>query len=168
MNSLISANTDFETDIVKTSNAGEHAMSLSLAELLPYASGYAVEPQEILSIFEEFGGVLPIAQTKVTKHGVEIFQIESRNPHLHEEKGTQHLQEEMLLPGLSAIYYSSLCDENIKKSIVRELISQKIIKKKEDMPPQPKLYRALRSINLQKFQEAMADKLESYSALAAY
>jgi len=168
MNSLISSNTDFETDIVKTSNAGEHAMSLSLAELLPYASGYAVEPQEILSIFEEFGGVLPIAQTKVTKHGVEIFQIESRNPHLHEEKGTQHLQEEMLLPGLSAIYYSSLCNENIKKSIVRELISQKIIKKKEDMPPQPKLYRALRSINLQKFQEAMADKLESYSALAAY
>ena len=167
MNSLISANTGFETEIVKTSNAGEHAMSLPLAELLPYASGYAVEPQELLSIFEEFGGVLPIAQTKVTKYGVEIFQIESRNPHLHEEKGAQHLQEEMMLPGLSAIYHSALCDDNIKKSIVRELISQKIIKKKEDMPPQPKLYRALRSISLQKFQEAMADKLDSYSALAA-
>jgi len=167
MNSLISSNTDFETDIVKTSNAGEHAMSLSLAELLPYASGYAVEPQEILSIFEEFGGVLPIAQTKVTKHGVEILQIESRNPHLHEEKGARHLQEEMLLPALSAIYHSALCDENTKKNIFKELVSQKIIKKKEDMPPQPKQYRALRSINLQKFQQYMSDKLESYSALAA-
>ncbi len=167
MNSLISSNTGFETEIVKTSNAGEHAMSLQLAEMLPYASGYAVEPQELLSIFEGFSGVLPMAQTKATKHGVEIFQIESRNPHLHEEKGSQHLQEEMLLPGLSAIYHSSLCDENTRKSIVRELIYQKVIKKKEEMPPQPKLYKALRSINLQKFREIMSDKMESYSALAA-
>lgn len=167
MNSLISANTGFETDIVKTSNAGEHAMSLALAELLPYASGYAVEPQELLSIFEGFSGVLPIAQTKATKHGVEIFQIESRNPHLHEEKGVQHLQEEMLLPGLSAIYHSALCDENTRKSILKELISRKIIKKKGEMPPQPRQYKALRSIDLQKFQDAMSDKLGSYSALAA-
>ncbi len=167
MNSLISSNTGFETEIVKTSNAGEHAMSLQLAEMLPYASGYAVEPQELLSIFEGFSGVLPIAQTKATKHGVEIFQIESRNPHLHEEKGSQHIQEEMLLPGLSAVYHSALCDENTRKSIVRELIYQKVIKKKEEMPPQPKLYKALRSINLQKFREIMSDKMESYSALAA-
>jgi mannosyl-3-phosphoglycerate synthase len=167
MNSLISSNTGFETEIVKTSNAGEHAMSLQLAEILPYASGYAVEPQELLSIFEGFSGVLPIAQTKATKYGVEIFQIESRNPHLHEEKGAQHLQEEMLLPGLSAIYHSALCDENTRKSIVRELIYQKIIKKKGEMPPQPKLYKALRSINLQKFREIMSDKMDSYSALAA-
>ena len=142
-------------------------MSLALAELLPYASGYAVEPQELLSIFEGFSGVLPIAQTKATKHGVEIFQIESRNPHLHEEKGAQHLQEEMLLPGLSAIYHSALCDENTRKSILKELISRKIIKKKGEMPPQPRQYKALRSIALQKFQGAMSDKLESYSALAA-
>jgi mannosyl-3-phosphoglycerate synthase len=166
MNSLVSANTGFETEIVKTSNAGEHAMTLALAEMLPYASGYAVEPQELLSIFEGFSGVLPIAQTKVTQHGVEIFQIESRNPHLHEEKGTQHLQHEMLLPGLSAIYHSALCDEDIKKSIFRELVSQKIIKKKDEMPPAPKLYKAPRSVNIEKFQQYMADKLESYSALA--
>jgi len=108
MNSLVSANTGFDTEIVKTSNAGEHAMSLALAELLPYASGYAVEPQELLSIFEGFSGVLPMAQTKATRQGVDILQIESRNPHLHEEKGGQHLQEEMLLPGLSSIYHSKL------------------------------------------------------------
>ena len=39
MNSLISANTGFETEIVKTSNAGEHAMSLRLAVLLTFDSG---------------------------------------------------------------------------------------------------------------------------------
>jgi mannosyl-3-phosphoglycerate synthase len=165
INSLISANTGFDTEIVKTGNAGEHAMSLALAELLPYASGYAVEPQELLSIFEGFGGVLPIAQTKATKQGVEILQIESRNPHLHEEKGGRHLQEEMLLPGLSAIYHSKLCDENTRKGIIKELEYQRIIKKEEEIPPQPKLYKALRSIDLDKFRECMEDKLETYSAL---
>ena len=165
MNSLISANTGFDTEIVKTSNAGEHAMSLALAELLPYASGYAVEPQELLSIFESFSGVLPMAQTKATRQGVDILQIESRNPHLHEEKGGQHLREEMLLPGLSAIYHSKLCDENTRKGIIKELVYQKIIKKEKEMPPQPKLYRALRSIDLGKFRDCMANKLETYSAL---
>ncbi len=167
MNSLISANTGFETEIVKTSNAGEHAMSLRLAELLPYASGYAVEPQELLSIFEGFGGVLPIAQTTATKHGVEIFQIESRNPHLHEEKGAEHVQEEMLLPGLSAIYHSALCDVRTKESIIKELVSQGIIKGKKGLPPQPKLYKAPRSINLNKFQEIMLDNMDSFLVPAA-
>ncbi|MCJ7768963.1 MAG: mannosyl-3-phosphoglycerate synthase [Dehalococcoidales bacterium] len=166
MNSLISANTGFDTEIVKTSNAGEHAMSLALAELLPYASGYAVEPQELLSIFEGFSGVLSIAQIEATKQGVEILQIESRNPHLHEEKGVRHLQEEMLLPGLSAIYHSKICDENTRKGIIKELKYQKILKEEEEIPPQPKLYKALRSIDLDKFREYMADKLETYSALA--
>jgi len=166
MNSLISANTGFDTEIVKTSNAGEHAMSLALAELLPYASGYAVEPQELLSIFEGFSGVLSIAQIEATKQGVEILQIESRNPHLHEEKGVRHLQEEMLLPGLSAIYHSKICDENTRKGIIKELKYQNILKKEEEIPPQPKLYKALRSIDLDKFREYMADKLETYSALA--
>ena len=166
MNSLISSNTGFETDIVRTSNAGEHAMSLRLAELLPYASGYAIEPQELLSIFETFGGVLPMAQTEAARHGVEIFQIESRNPHLHEEKGSRHLQEEMLLPALSAIYHSALSDKNIKTSIIKELITQELIKDEKEIPPQPELYQAPRSIDLPKFHEMMADRLEAYSALA--
>jgi len=62
-------------------------MSLRLAEILTYASGYAVEPQELISISEGFGGVLPMAHPTTAKHGVEIFQTETRNPHLHEEKG---------------------------------------------------------------------------------
>ncbi len=35
------------------------------------------------------------------------------------------------------------------------------------MPPQLELYRALRSIDLDKFRECMADKMENYSALLA-
>ena len=166
MNSLISANTGFETEIIRTANAGEHAMSLSLAQLLTYASGYAVETRELLSIFEGFGGVLPLAQPTVVKQGVEIFQIETRNPHLHEERGTRHLQADMLLPSLGVVYWSQLCDADTRENIVNELISQRILKQKKEEPPPPQMYRAPNEIDLVKFRKVISENLASYSALA--
>jgi len=166
MNSLISANTGFETEIIRTANAGEHAMTLRLAQLLTYASGYAVETRELLSIFEGFGGVLPLAQPKVVKEGVDIFQIETRNPHLHEERGPKHLQADMLLPSLSAVYWSQLCDGDTRENIIGELVSQGILKQKKEEPPPPKMYMAPCEVNLEKFHEIMSENLASYSALA--
>ncbi len=163
MNSLISSKTGFETEIIKTGNAGEHAMSLRLAEILPYASGYAVEPQELMSIFEGFGGVLPMAQPTAAKHGVEIFQIETRNPHLHEEKGGEHL-EEMLLPGLGAIYHSPLCEEETRQMIREELLQRNIIKAGEEPLP-PHISAPPKKIDIQKFAKVMQEHLPSYSAL---
>jgi mannosyl-3-phosphoglycerate synthase len=166
LNSLISFNTGFETEIIRTANAGEHAMSLRLANLLTYASGYAIETRELLSIFEGFGGVLPLAQPTVAKHGVEIFQVETRNPHLHEERGVRHLQTDMLLPSLSAVYYSQLCDGDTRENIVNELITLGILKQKKEEPPPPVMYRAPAEIDLKKFEEIMSEHLASYSASA--
>lgn len=134
LNSLISTKTGFETEVIRTSNAGEHAMSMQLAEILPFASGYAGEPQELVSMFENFGGILPTKDIKVMEQGIDIFQIETRNPHLHEEKGNEHLNE-MLLSSLSTIYHSPLCDEELKQAILAELIGQGILKKGEEPPP---------------------------------
>jgi len=134
LNSLISAKTGFETEVVRTGNAGEHAMSMQLAEILPFASGYAGEPQELVSMFENFGGILPTKDIKVMEQGIDIFQIETRNPHLHEERGNEHLNE-MLLSSLSTIYHSPLCDEELKQAVLAELIGQGILKKGEEPPP---------------------------------
>jgi mannosyl-3-phosphoglycerate synthase len=164
MNSLISNRTGFETEIIKTGNAGEHAMSLRLAEILTYASGYAVEPQELMSILEGFGGVLPMTHPTAAKHGIEIFQTETRNPHLHEEKGGQHLTVEMLLPGLGTIYHSPLCEEETKQLIINELMQQNAIEP-EGEPPVPCFIEPLKNIDVKKFTEAMAEHMESYSAL---
>ena len=163
MNSLISTKTGFETDVIKTGNAGEHAMSLRLAEILPYASGYAVEPQELVSILEGFGGVLPVAHQTAAKHGVEVLQIETLNPHLHEEKGTQHL-EGMLLPGLGTIYHSPLCEEETKQLILRELQQQDAIKPDEE-PQKPHVAGPPKKIDLRKFTSVMEEHMDSYSAL---
>ncbi|MBN1374865.1 MAG: mannosyl-3-phosphoglycerate synthase [Dehalococcoidia bacterium] len=164
MNSLISNRTGFETEIIKTGNAGEHAMSMKLAELITYASSYAVEPQELISIFEGFGGILPMSYPAAAKHGIEIFQTETRNPHLHEEKGGQHITKEMLLPGLGTIYHSPICEDETKKVIINELLQQNAIES-GGQPPVPIFIDPLNKLNLKKFTNAMADKLESYSAL---
>ena len=162
-NSLISAKTGFETDIIKTANAGEHAMSIMLARMLPYASGYAVEPQELVSLFEGYGGVLPTADRTVAKRGVEIFQMESRNPHFHEERGTGHLRS-MLLQGLSTIYHSPLCDEQTKRIIIRQLIAQRALGRGEE-PAKPHLNCPPQKINIKSFTNFMAQRLDSYLAL---
>jgi mannosyl-3-phosphoglycerate synthase len=117
LNRLIDSYTGFGTDIIKTGNAGEHAMSMQLAELLPYASGYAVETYEIINVLEQFGGVLPCTNPQITANGIDIFQIETRNPHLHEVKGEEHIQD-MLNTSLDAIYNSPICTEKVKTSIL--------------------------------------------------
>jgi mannosyl-3-phosphoglycerate synthase len=163
MNSLISVTTGFETDIIKTSNAGEHAMSLKLAELLSYASRFAVEPQELIAIFEGFGGVLPMACKSATKQGVGIFQVETRNPHIHEDRGTEHLQD-MLLPGLGTIYHSPLCEKETKEKIMAELIQQNAISPNEE-PPMPQISPPPKNIDIQKFTKVIEAHMESRSAL---
>ena len=157
MNSLISTKTGFETDIIKTSNAGEHAMNLRLAEILPYASHYAVEPQELVSIFEGFGGVLPIAHQTAAKHGIEVFQIQTGNPHLHEEKGGPHL-EGMLSSSLGTIYHSPLCEEETKQVILDELLQQKSIKPGQE-PPKSLMSAPPRTIDLPKFTKVMEENM---------
>ncbi len=163
MNSLISSNTGFETDIIKTGNAGEHAMSIELAKILPFASGYAVEPQELVSLCEDYGGVLPTANQKIAKEGIEIFQIESRNPHFHEERGIAHLRD-MLLQGLSTVYHSPLCEQGTRRLVMRELSSQRALKRGE-VPPEPRLTPPPSNANIKSFIDFMAELMDSYSTL---
>ena len=163
LNNLISSKTGFETDVVKTGNAGEHAMSMKLAEIVPYASGYAVEPQELVSIFESFGGILPSKELKVMEQGVDIFQIETRNPHLHEEKGEEHL-DEMLLSAMSTIYHSSLCDEELKQATLTELVNRGILKGGEEPPP-IHVNAPLKEVNTKKFMSALHDDFDRYQVL---
>lgn len=135
---------------------------MRLAEILPYASDFAAEPYELVSIFEGFGGVLPTAHQTAAKHGVEIFQIETRNPHLHEEKGVQHVRE-VMLPGLSTIYYSPICETETKQMIIDELVLQRALKKGEE-PPKPHLCLLPKKVDNKKFVELMGERLVSYSA----
>ena len=160
MNLLIGRLTHFETDIVKTANSGDHAMSIKLAEELAFAEGFAIEPYELMFIFEEFGGFIKeITNREIASKGVEIFQIEPRNPHIHEERGTEHINE-MLLKSLSTIYHSKLCDKELRKQILNELRIRGILKENEE-PPKVKSIRPFKNVNAKKILEILEGKAES-------
>lgn len=163
LNSLISIKTGFETEVIKTGNAGEHAMTMELAEVMPYGSGYAVEPQELISMFENYGGILSTQDTAVVEQGIDVFQIETRNPHLHEERGNEHLNK-MLMSSLSVIYHSPLCDKQVKQAILTELISQGLLKK-GDEPRPVHINPPLKKANIDKLVSAVGRNFEKYQIL---
>lgn len=60
MNRLLCAIAEGENqdDIIQTGNAGEHAMNLDFAMELQFATGYAVEPFQLIDAWEQFGAHL--------------------------------------------------------------------------------------------------------------
>jgi len=135
INHLLSTKGRFETEIIKTANAGEHAMTLELALRLTYASGYGVETQELVSLIERFGGILPAMDKAVAEKGIDVIQTETVNPHIHEERGgNEHLYRDMLLPSLSVIYHSPLCETSTQRLIMNQLTELGCIQPEEEVP----------------------------------
>lgn len=146
LNQLLSLQSGFETDILATGNAGEHAMSMDLALRMGYSAGFSVETNHFVSLLENFGGAIPSRFPEVMKLGVEVFQIQSRNPHFHDfGKGDDHLNE-MIEGSLSVIYNSSICPPFLRAQILEELRKQKILKRNQT-PALPRQYPALIDAN---------------------
>jgi len=164
LNDLIFSKMGFDSGVIKTGNAGEHAMSMKLAELLPFASGYAMEPAELVFLFEKFGGILPGTDHEVVEQGIDVFQIETMNPHLHEEKGMRHLKQ-MLLEGLATIYHSPLCGDSTRKLILKELVSQEALGCRKE-PPVPRSCVPLIKKDSAKFMNAIGEYLDDFYALS--
>jgi mannosyl-3-phosphoglycerate synthase len=161
LNRLVSYHTGFETEVIKTGNAGEHAVSMDLALLLDYAAGYGIEPYHYVNLIEKFGGLEESPYPEVMRQGVEIYQIESRNPHLHASKGDPHIQD-MIGASLRAIYYSSSCPEALKQEILHEMRRRRLLTK-EQYPEPIACYPALAGINTHSFASALSG--QSYTAL---
>jgi mannosyl-3-phosphoglycerate synthase len=96
LNRLIGHHTGFETEIMKTGNAGEHALTMDLAMSLDYSAGYSIEPYHVVNLLEQYGGILDTPPRRSAMPRVEVFQIESRNPHLHEAGDESHIDRMQL------------------------------------------------------------------------
>ncbi|MDI3503040.1 MAG: mannosyl-3-phosphoglycerate synthase [Archaeoglobi archaeon] len=152
LNALISSLTRFETEIVKTGNAGEHAMSMKLAEIMAFSTGYSVEPYHYIYLLEEFGGNGDGKYPEASSEGVEIYQIETLNPHLHEEKGEEHVHG-MLIDSLSTIYHSRIAGDDIREKIVEELGG--IPEKRDVLPP-------IKDVDVGKFLGVLENTSETF------
>ena len=59
------------------------------------------------------------------------MQIETRNPHFHEEKGDIHLKE-MFNESLGCIYHSKICHPRLREKIIEELRGRGILDEKQE------------------------------------
>jgi len=135
LNKILSLRRRAETDIVKTSNSGEHAMSVKLAKEISFAGGYAVETQELVSLLEACYIGVEDGMCPALPGNIEIYQVETRNPHIHSEKGESHVIE-MIIESLSTIYHSKLVDSKGKALVIDTLMDLAY----EGEPPPPLKY----------------------------
>jgi mannosyl-3-phosphoglycerate synthase len=156
LNSLVSYYTGFETEVMRTGNSGEHCMSLKLAELLTYSSGYAIEPYEIVNVLEEFGGIVPTVNQDAMDKGVEIMQVETRNPHFHEDKGDDHLKE-MVVGSLGSIYHSKICPPKVREKILEALRSKNMLEDSQQQePPAPHKIEPFKEVDVRQFAKVLS------------
>jgi mannosyl-3-phosphoglycerate synthase len=154
LNNLISHYTGFETEILKTGNAGEHAMSMRLAMALDYSSGYSIEPYQIINLLERFGGVLEAPFPDIMSERIEVCQIESRNPHLHEAGDSEHV-EQMQYVAMQVIYHSPICPKELKREILKECRSRGYVSKRARTLARPHRFPPLSAIDLDEFLKAI-------------
>ena len=164
LNSLVSYYTGFETEVMRTGNSGEHCISLKLAELLTYSSGYAIEPYEIVNVLEEFGGIIPTVNQDAMDKGIEIMQVETRNPHFHEDKGDDHLKE-MVIGSLGSIYHSKICPPKLREKILETLRSKNMLNGSEQQqqePPAPPKIEPFKDIDVRQLAKVLS-KASTYA-----
>lgn len=161
LNLLISHYSGFGTEVIKTGNAGEHAFTMQLGEMLRFASGYAVEPYQYIQMLELFGGVHPSPHPEVMDKGVEVYQIETRNPHFHENKGEEHVVS-MRGNALQVIYDSSICPEPLRKDIKSYLRREGM----EDELKKPRLiYPPIKDLKLDSFVDILGQKATTFQEI---
>jgi len=153
LNQLISHYTGFETEIIKTGNAGEHALSMPLALRMDYSHGYSIEPYHIINLIEKFGGLEKSPYPEIMKKSVEVYQIESRNPHLHEAGDEDHIKD-MSYAAMRAIYNSKICPSDLKKRIFTLMKEQDLLNG-EKKPAKLHKFPALININKEAFFEEL-------------
>jgi mannosyl-3-phosphoglycerate synthase len=162
LNLLVSYYTGFETEVVRTGNSGEHCMSLKLAELLTFSSAYAIEPYEMVNVLEEFGGIIPTVHQDAMDKGIEIMQVETRNPHFHEDKGDDHLKE-MVVASLGSIYHSKICPPKLREKILETLRSKNMLEEgQQQEPPAPVKIEPFKDIDVRQFAKVLS-KANTYA-----
>ncbi|MDW7693078.1 mannosyl-3-phosphoglycerate synthase [Flammeovirgaceae bacterium SG7u.111] len=157
LNRLVSYYTGYGTEIIKTGNAGEHAMTMDLAMRLDYSSGYSIEPYHYINVLEKFGGIIANPSDKIMQNRVEFYQIESRNPHLHEVKGDQHVMD-MSRAALEVMHNSPICPKELQEEIIKDLRARKLLGEGEELGNSLTYYPSLKTVNMKKFAKVLKNE----------
>jgi mannosyl-3-phosphoglycerate synthase len=153
LNRFLAEYSGFGTEVIATGNAGEHAMTLDLGLKLRLAGGFAVEPYEFLDLFEQFGGVLESTNADVMANSVPVLQIETRNPHFHDNKGEEHVQG-MRMQALNVLYHSPVMLPAVRQAIVDFMVEQGALGIGQE-PPKERVYPPVGTLDLDLLYDAL-------------
>jgi mannosyl-3-phosphoglycerate synthase len=156
LNRLIAEHSGFGTDVIATGNAGEHALTLDLGLRMRLAGGFAVEPYQYIDLFEQFGGVGDSRHPDVMASSVGIRQIQTRNPHFHDNKGEGHVAD-MRLQALNVLYHSSVC-----LPPVREAIREFLALAPDLEPPQERVYPPVGALALDQLLDVLTSEARTF------
>ena len=163
LNRLLAEHSGFGTEVIATGNAGEHALSLALGTKLKLAGGFAVEPYEYVDLFEQFGGVLPSGHPDVMASSVPVLQIETRNPHFHDDKGEEHVQG-MRMQALNVVYHSPVTLPPVQDAIVDFMVAQGVLRPGQE-PPRERVYAPVESLALDLLYDMLDAEATSFRQL---
>ncbi|HKR57467.1 MAG TPA: mannosyl-3-phosphoglycerate synthase, partial [Candidatus Nitrosopolaris sp.] len=88
------------------------------------------------------------------------MQVETRNPHFHEEKGEDHLKE-MFNGSLGCIYHSKICPPRLRDKISEELTDRQIIQEGGE-PDLLKSIGSFKNIDMREFANILHDRAISF------
>jgi mannosyl-3-phosphoglycerate synthase len=153
LNRFLAEYSGFGTEVIATGNAGEHAMTLDLGLKLRLAGGFAVEPYEYMDLFEQFGGVLESTDADVMASSVPVLQVETRNPHFHDNKGEEHVQG-MRMQALNVLYHSPVTLPSIRRAILDFMVEQGALEVGQE-PPRERVYPPVGTLDLDLLYDAL-------------
>src|SRR4051812_36575550 len=160
LNRFLAEYSGFGTEVIATGNAGEHAMTLDLGLRLRLAGGFAVEPYEYLDLFEQFGGVLETNDPDVMANSVPVLQIETRNPHFHDNKGEEHVQG-MRMQALNVLYHSAVTLPALRQAIIEFMVEQGAIGVGQE-PPRERIYPPVGTLDLDLLYDALDAEAQTF------
>jgi len=163
LNRFLAEYSGFGTEVITTGNAGEHAVSLELGMRLRLAGGFAVEPYEYIDLFEQFGGVLASEHPEVLASSVPVLQIETRNPHFHDNKGEDHVQG-MRMQALNVLYHSPITLSAVREAIGEFMVVQGVLEPGQE-PPRERVYPPVASLALDLLFDAVEAEATSFRQL---
>ncbi|KAK0752732.1 mannosyl-3-phosphoglycerate synthase [Schizothecium vesticola] len=142
-----------EDKIITTGNAGEHAMTMSLARKLQLAGGYAIEPFHFVDLFMRQMRATAAASASAcpspaslgvpgydsdvvdTLHlslsPIQVVQIKTINAHIHRETDDAHVRN-MWKMGLGTLYHH-LLPQYIQSPYVRQDVAERMLRLRADM-----------------------------------
>ncbi len=132
---------------------------MELALRLRLAGGFGIEPYQFVDLFERFGGVDPDTTAPgdhpdLMKEGVQVFQVETSNPHFHEDRGTDHL-DDMVNASLSALFHSTAATPDVRTAIEEHVGGP-------PPPPDPP-YPPLSRLDPARFREVLSDGASTFA-----